>query len=82
MPYNCYTSYIAKINEEDCIGCGTCVQKCPMETIDLEDAMAVLNPEKCIGCGVCVHNCPEEAIELERTGLRQVFVPPPKLKMS
>ncbi|MBD3214730.1 MAG: 4Fe-4S dicluster domain-containing protein [Candidatus Lokiarchaeota archaeon] len=79
MPYNCYTSYIAKINDEECIGCGTCIQKCPMETIELEDSIAVLNSDKCIGCGVCVHNCPEEAIELERTGLRRVFVPPPKL---
>jgi len=80
MPYNCYSSYIANINQEDCIGCGTCIQKCPMETIELEDSVAVLNPEKCIGCGVCVHNCPEDAISLERTGLRNVFVPPPKIK--
>lgn len=78
MPYHCYSSYIPEVREEDCIGCGTCVQMCPMEALELEDAVAVLNEKRCIGCGVCVHNCPEEAIILKRTGLREVFVPPPK----
>jgi NAD-dependent dihydropyrimidine dehydrogenase PreA subunit len=79
LPYHCYSSYIAYINDENCIGCGTCVQMCPMETIELEDTIAVLNEDKCIGCGICVHNCPEEAIILKRTGTREVFVPPPRL---
>jgi NAD-dependent dihydropyrimidine dehydrogenase PreA subunit len=78
MPYHCHTSYLAQINDEACVGCGTCVNKCPMETIHLENAIAVLNKDKCIGCGVCVHHCPEQAISLKRTGLREVFVPPPK----
>lgn len=78
MPYHTYTSYIPELHEDDCIGCGTCVQMCPMEALELEDAVAVLNEDKCIGCSVCVHNCPEEAITLNRTGLRKVFVPPPK----
>ncbi len=78
MPYHCYTSYISQIIDEKCIGCGTCVNICPMETIHLEDTIAVLNENKCIGCGLCVHHCPEEAIILKRTGLREVFVPPPK----
>ncbi|MBD3197109.1 MAG: 4Fe-4S dicluster domain-containing protein [Candidatus Lokiarchaeota archaeon] len=79
MPYNCYTSYIAKVNEADCTSCGTCIEKCPMETISLIDTIAYVGEEKCIGCGVCAYNCPSDAIVLERTGMRQVFVPPPKL---
>ncbi|GAJ02295.1 unnamed protein product, partial [marine sediment metagenome] len=35
MPYHCYTSYLAKVIDDICIGCGTCVEKCPMEAIDL-----------------------------------------------
>ena len=73
------TSYLAKVIKDDCIGCGTCVEKCPMETIELVDAIAVINEEKCIGCGVCAHHCPEEAIKLERTGSREVFLPPVKI---
>ena len=76
MPFHTITSYIAKVKEDDCVGCGTCVEKCPMETIDLEDAIAIINENKCIGCGVCAHHCPEGAIYLERTGPRNVFIPP------
>ncbi|MHA1256100.1 MAG: 4Fe-4S binding protein [Promethearchaeota archaeon] len=81
-PFHSLTSYLAKVNEEDCIGCGTCVEKCPMETIELVDATAVITEEKCIGCGVCAHHCPEDAIKLERTGSREVFLPPKKISQS
>ena len=79
MPYHCYTNYLAEVNEENCIGCGTCVEICPMHTIDLVDAIAKVNEFKCIGCGLCAHHCPEEAIELKRIENREVFVPPPKI---
>ena len=81
-PYHCYTSYLAEVEEDLCVGCGTCVEKCPMEAIDLVDDIAVINNSRCIGCGVCVHHCPEEAMKLERTGNREVFVPPPRLKTT
>ena len=73
------TSYLAKINEENCVACGTCVEKCNAEAIELEDT-AIVDEERCIGCGLCAYHCPEKAIEMERTGPRNVFVPPPKLE--
>lgn len=79
MPLHTLTSYIAEIDDEECIGCGTCIDICPMETIDIIDDIASINAEKCIGCGVCVHQCPSDAIELKRTGMRDVYVPPPKI---
>jgi len=79
-PYHCYTSYLAEVNNEDCIGCGTCVEKCPMEAIELEENIANVDENRCIGCGVCVHHCPEDAMNLKRTGNREVFVPPPRIK--
>ena len=51
-----------------------------MEAIQLEEDIANIDEKRCIGCGVCVHHCPEEAMTLERTGNREVFVPPPRLK--
>jgi len=78
MPYHTQTSYLAVVNEEECIGCGTCVEKCPMETISLIDDIAKINSEKCIGCGVCAHHCPQEAIKLEYNK-RDVFIPPKKI---
>lgn len=73
------TSYQSVINKNDCIGCGTCVEKCPTEAIGLIDDIAVVNIDKCIGCGICAHFCPEDAIDIERTGQRQVYIPPLKL---
>ncbi len=81
-PYHCYSSYLPEVEEDICVGCGTCVEKCPMQAIDLVENIAVINSSRCIGCGVCVHHCPEEAMKLQRTGNREVFVPPPKLKIT
>jgi len=81
-PYHCYTSYLAEVDDDNCIGCGTCVEKCPMEAIELKDSIANIDESRCIGCGVCVHHCPEEAMKLERTGNREVFVPPPRIKST
>jgi len=80
MPYHCFTSYLAEVIEEKCIGCGTCEEKCPLEAISILDGIAELNKSRCIGCGVCVHHCSNEAIRLKRTGNREVFIPPPKIK--
>ena len=81
-PIHTMSSYLAHVDEDICIGCGTCVEKCPMETIDLEDGIAIVDEDKCIGCGVCAHHCPEEAIHLERIGPRHVFIPPKKVEIE
>ncbi len=78
-PIHMITSYIAKVNEEICIGCGTCVDMCPIEAINLVDSVAAVIVDKCIGCGVCAHHCPENAMILKRTGLRDVFIPALKI---
>lgn len=80
LPMINYTNFLSKINEERCIGCGTCIEKCPVDAITLnENDKAERNPEWCIGCGICAHFCPESAISLLE-GKRKVFVPPPKLR--
>lgn len=76
------TSYIAKVNEEDCVGCGTCVENCNADAIELLDTIANIDENRCIGCGICAHLCPENAIKLIKTAPRRVFVPPPKIKSS
>jgi len=78
-PFLSQTSYMAHVNEDDCMTCGTCVEICNAEAIKLED-IAVVDEKRCIGCGLCAYHCPEKAIEMKRTGPRNVFVPPPKLE--
>ena len=82
MPYHCYTNYLANVNSYECVGCGTCVEMCPMHTIELIDATANVNENKCIGCGICVHHCPENAIKLKRIENREVFVLPPRIEKN
>jgi len=74
------TNFISIINKDSCVGCGTCVEKCPVGAIELNgDDKAERNPDWCIGCGVCVHFCPENAISLKE-GMRKIYVPPPRLR--
>lgn len=74
------TNFLAKIDKSKCVGCGTCLEKCPVDAIQGDDNnKAECNAELCIGCGVCAHFCPENAINLLE-GMRTVFVPPPRLR--
>jgi NAD-dependent dihydropyrimidine dehydrogenase PreA subunit len=60
------TNFYAEVDEDSCIGCGTCVERCNMDAIDVEDAMAKVDLTRCIGCGVCVPTCTSEAIKLRK----------------
>jgi len=52
-----------KINKEKCVGCGICVNICPVNAISIEDGKASIDQEKCIHCGKCLNICPTNAIE-------------------
>ena len=55
----------AKVDEEKCTGCESCIAECPSEAISMVSKKAVVNVENCVDCGVCVDACPEEAITME-----------------
>ena len=74
------TNYLADTIKDLCTGCGTCVEKCPVDAIKIgDDGKAERNEAWCIGCGICAHFCPESAIKMLE-GPRIVYVPPPKLR--
>ena len=50
------------ISEEMCVGCGICIDECPVGAIALQDDIAAIDEEKCIRCGICHHVCPQDAI--------------------
>lgn len=55
----------AKVNEEKCVGCETCVGACPVSAISMKDGKANVNAGDCVDCGSCVGECPAEAISQE-----------------
>lgn len=75
------TSFMAVVNDDLCIGCGTCVKKCHTYAAYLnDDKKARRQEDRCIGCGVCAHFCPQNAITMVKGAERIVRIQPPKRK--
>ena len=49
-------------SDDKCIGCGKCVQVCPLNNIELKDNKPVWG-KNCTHCMACICLCPTEAIE-------------------
>ena len=53
------------IDESRCTGCGTCVDLCPTQAVELLDGRPrIVRPDECDYCGSCEDICPQEAIAL------------------
>ena len=68
------SNFVPRIQLQECVGCGKCVDVCPVEAMTLVSAndphrpnrrRAWLNEEVCLGCGVCVNVCPNQGLRLE-----------------
>ncbi len=75
------TNFIPEVNQQECTGCGKCVEKCAVEAMGMVSAAdphkpkrkkAKLTPELCLGCGVCVRVCKTKSLRLRQRGTRVV----------
>lgn len=65
-------NYYAEVDNELCKGCKTCVKRCQMDAIRVENGKASVNLDFCIGCGLCVSKCPANAIQLRRKAKQKI----------
>jgi len=52
-----------KVDEVKCVGCGACVDMCPVNALHVENGKVQVNND-CIDCGACTSSCPVDALEL------------------
>lgn len=58
---------VVRIDLEKCVGCGLCVEVCPMDVMYLEPQARkaiIAYPECCQNCGQCCVYCPTGSIGL------------------
>lgn len=53
----------AKVDINKCVGCGICVDVCPVQAIRIENGKVIIS-DSCIECGACVNVCPRGAISI------------------
>ena len=58
--------YSVNVDVDKCIGCGECVDVCPVEVYEIKDSKCeAVSPEECLGCESCVEVCEVNAITIE-----------------
>ena len=50
-----------KLDKDKCVGCTSCIKRCPTEAIRVRDGKASIIAERCIDCGECIRICPHYA---------------------
>jgi len=59
-------NFIAVADDESCIGCGECIERCQMGALTLEDDTVSHHQDYCIGCGNCASVCPSGSMQMIR----------------
>ncbi len=64
---------VASVNENICVGCGTCEAICPFDALSLEAGVIHVNEVVCKGCGSCGSACPSGAISMRHFKDEQIY---------
>ena len=70
------TNYYAEVDPERCTACETCMDRCQMDAVAMQDDIAQIDLDRCICCGLCVTTCPSEALRLVKKSDDQLYEPP------
>jgi len=70
------SNYYAVVDEDECTGCETCMDRCQMDAITMVEDIAQIERGRCIGCGLCITTCPVEALSLVKKEDQEQYEPP------
>jgi NAD-dependent dihydropyrimidine dehydrogenase PreA subunit len=60
--------YSVHVDADKCVGCGECVDVCPVEVYEMQDGKsAVVHQDECLGCESCVEVCEANAITVDES---------------
>jgi NAD-dependent dihydropyrimidine dehydrogenase PreA subunit len=59
------SKFVAEENQEKCLNCGLCADRCVFGARSFEAGKLVIDSSRCFGCGLCVSTCPAGAITLK-----------------
>ncbi len=61
----------AIVEEDYCVGCGSCIKVCPKAAISVPRGVAAqVDLEKCVGCGLCVKMCQAYVIKIVKNVIK------------
>lgn len=71
-----------RLLEERCVGCTTCIKRCPTEAIRVRGGRAHIIKERCIDCGLCMQVCEHKAKVAETKKLDDILASSYKIKVA
>jgi len=66
------SGYVAKVDHNRCIACGTCQKYCQFDAVRVAGETKVIEEASCMGCGICVPKCKQQAISLVKDPSRGI----------
>jgi electron transport complex protein RnfB len=61
-----HSDFRATVDDDECVGCGDCVERCQFGALSVIDEVCVVDCSRCVGCGQCSTVCATEALQMER----------------
>lgn len=74
------SDFLVVIDEDLCVGCGDCIERCQFTALVLEDLICRVDLGSCVGCGLCVPVCQDEAMVLIRRPEGEMLPPPENIR--